>query len=123
MVGELYAELVAAGRPIGPAYEVVLATPCEIDGEWRLFVVGGEVVTGSGYRPSADPRLPPGLVRFAEEAVAAWAPAAVFALDVARADGEGRIVECNCFNWSGVYAADVELLVTAVSEFRGRGAR
>lgn len=120
--GTLYADLVAAGRPLGPADEVVLAPPCEIDGEWRLFVVDGEVVTGSAYRPSADPRLPPGLVAFAEEAVATWAPAAVLALDVARADGEWRIVECNCFNWSGVYAADAERLVRAVSDHQ-EGAR
>jgi hypothetical protein len=68
------------------------------------------------YRPSGDPYLPRELIVFAEEAAARWAPASVFVLDVVRVEGAWKIVECNCFNGSRFYAADVERLVRAVSE-------
>ena len=40
------------------------------------------------------------------------------AIDVARVDRTFRVVECNCFNGSGFYAADAERLVHAVSAFQ-----
>ncbi len=43
-------------------------------------------------------------------------------LDVARAEGAWKIVECNCFNGSRFYSADVERLVAAVSEHQERRA-
>lgn len=113
---DLYRALRSSPRPLDPTSEVVVAQPCEIDGEWRLFVVDGQVVTGSMYRPSGEPYLPRELVAFAEEALAEWVPAPVFVLDVARVDGTWKIIECNCFNGSRFYAADVKLLVQRVSE-------
>lgn len=111
-----------AGRPVAPTSEVVLGKPSEIDAEWRLFLVGGEVVTGSMYRPSADPLLPRELVDFAREAASHWMPASVFVLDIARVDCSWKIVECNCFNGSRFYSADVEHLVRRVSEHQERAA-
>ncbi|WP_438031924.1 ATP-grasp domain-containing protein [Sorangium sp. So ce204] len=96
----LFQTLRGAARPVEPTSEVVLGEPREIDGEWRLFVVDGEVVTGSMYRPSGDSHLPRELIDFAERAASRWAPASVFVLDVARVDGAWKIVECNCFNGS-----------------------
>jgi hypothetical protein len=114
----LFEQLSHARRAIKLTDEIVVSTPKEVDGEWRLFFVGGEYVTGSMYRPSADPYVPPELIRFAERAVTQWQPAEVFVLDVARADQQWKIMECNCFNGSAFYAADVELLVKVVSEFQ-----
>jgi hypothetical protein len=111
---EIHQSMVAAGRALDTA-EVVVAKPREIDAEWRLFVVDGQVVTGSMYRPSGDPRLPPELIGFAERVIAHWQPASVFVLDVARTERTWRIVECNCFNWSRFYVADVERIVRTVS--------
>jgi len=116
----LYGDLRRAGRPIAPTSEVVLGRPTEVDAEFRLFLVDGEVVTGSMYRPSGDPSLPRELVDFAQEAASQWMPASVFVLDVARADRAWKIVECNCFNGSRFYAADVERLVRRVSEHQER---
>jgi hypothetical protein len=116
----LFQALRGAARPVEPTSEVVLGEPREIDGEWRLFVVDGEVVTGSMYRPSGDSRLPRELIDFAEKAASRWAPASVFVLDVARVDGAWKIVECNCFNGSRFYSADVERLVRTVSEHQER---
>lgn len=117
---DLYRTLRRGARPVEPTSEVVLGKPSEIDAEWRLFLVDGEVVTGSMYRPSGDPHVPRELIDFAQDAASHWVPASVFVLDVARADYAWKIVECNCFNGSRFYSADVERLVRQVSEHQER---
>lgn len=117
---DLYRSLRRAPRPVEPTSQVVVGRPREVDGEWRLFIVDGAVVTGSMYRPSGDSNLPGELTRFAEAVVSTWTPASVFVLDVARVEGAWKIVECNCFNGSRFYSADVERLVSAVSEHQER---
>lgn len=119
---DLYRTLRRSARPVEPTSEIVVGRPCEVDAEWRLFVVDGVIVTGSMYRPSGDPGLPDELIRFARRAIARWTPASVFVLDIARVEGFWKIVECNCFNGSRFYSADVERLVTAVSEHQEAGA-
>lgn len=117
---DLYRTLRQGARPLDPTSEVVVGRPQEVDAEWRLFFVDEAFVTGSMYRPSGDPNLPGDVVRFAEKVVSRWAPASVFVLDVARSEGAWKVVECNCFNGSRFYSADVERLVTAVSEHQER---
>ncbi len=117
---DLYRELRQAARPIAPTSEVVLGKPFEIDAEWRLFVVNGEVVTGSMYRPTRDPHVPRELIDFAQEAASHWTPASVFVLDVARVDRSWKIVECNGFNGSRFYSADLERLVRRISDHQER---
>jgi hypothetical protein len=113
----LHARLVEVGWA-PPGSEVVVGPAREVDAEWRLFVVGGAIVTGSMYRPSADAFVPPEVETFARGVVARWTPADAFALDVARVDGGFKVVECNCLNGSGFYLADVERLVRAVSRWQ-----
>lgn len=119
---DLYRTLRETPRPVEPTSEVVVGRPCEVDAEWRLFIVEGAIVTGSMYRPSGDSNLPGELIDFAKKIVSGWVPASVFVLDVARVEGAWKIVECNCFNGSRFYSADVERLVLAVSEHQERGA-
>lgn len=114
----MYNRLMVAGAPVTPATEVVVARPREIDAEWRLFMVNGKAVAGSMYRPSGDARLPGELLSFAEKMASRWVPAEVFVLDVARSEGSWRIVECNCFNGSRFYLADVERIVEEVSVYQ-----
>lgn len=97
---------------------LVVAEVREVDAEWRLFLVDATVVGGSMYRPSADRVLPTELVQFAERAAQQWTPAPVCVMDVARIDRSWKIVECNCFNGSRFYAADVVAIVHAVSAFQ-----
>lgn len=98
--------------------KVVVGQRYEVDAEWRLFVVNGEVVTGSMYRPTAEAFLPQELLNFAAQCVASWTPANVFVLDIGRVDRQWRIIECNCFNWSRFYLSDVTRLVDRVSRFQ-----
>ena len=111
-------EMHRSGVPLDPATEIVVAGPVEVDAEWRLFLVDGRVVSGSMYRPTAEPALPEEAVQLAERAAQRWAPAPVFVMDVARANGAWKIVECNCFNGSGFYVADVERVISAVSNYQ-----
>ncbi len=116
----LYKALRDAPHPVDPTAEVVVGIPREIDAEWRLFIVDGRVVTGSMYRPSGDPHVPRELIDFAEDTTSRWVPATVFVLDLARVESQWKVVECNCFNWSRFYSADVERLVRVVSEHQER---
>lgn len=117
----LYERLRSAARPVDPTGEIVVARPREVDAEWRLFFVDGQVVSGSMYRPSGDAHVPRDLVWFAEKAASKWTPASVFVMDVARVEATWKIVECNCFNGSRFYAADVRQVVRAVSLHQERG--
>ncbi len=97
---------------------VVVNEPCEIDAEWRLFVVGDKIVSGSMYRPSMDPNVPSDALAFASEAIVQWTPHEVFVLDIGRVDRQWRVIECNCFNWCRFYSSNVLDIVQKVSEFQ-----
>jgi hypothetical protein len=116
----LYERLRSAARPMEPSAEVVIGRRRELDAEWRLFLVNGQVVSGSMYRPSGDAHVPQDVVDFAERAAGRWMPASVFVMDVARTEGTWKIVECNCFNGSRFYAADVLQIVRSVSNHQER---
>jgi hypothetical protein len=99
--------------------ERIVIGPChEVDAEWRLFIVGRKIISGSMYRPSADSYIPSDLIDFASHAIQTWQPAPVFVLDVARVCSHWKIVECNCFSWSRFYESDVTSIVRAVSEYQ-----
>ncbi len=44
----------------------------------------------------------------------------MFVMDVARVQRAWKIVECNCFNGSRFYDADVSAIVHAVSDLQAR---
>lgn len=99
---------------------VVVATPLEIDAEWRFFMVDGQVVACSQYRrwgkPSFDGAVPHAAMEMAAELATRWSSAKVFCLDLACARGRIGVVEANCFNAARFYAADVPRIVSAVSD-------
>lgn len=97
---------------------IVIAPVAEVDAEWRLFVVDGEVITGSQYRPGGDPELPVDLLEFARGLISQWTPAPVFVLDIGRVDSGWKVIECNCFNWSRFYESNVPRIVEVVSAYQ-----
>ena len=122
-------ELVAwARRALGvggvsctPETRVMLAEPVGLRDEWRLFVVDGEVVTGSHYRSyqrlDVSPEVPGEVKRFAEQIIARRSPAEVVVIDIGRSGDELFIVEFNGACSSGFYAADLSAWVAAVGRF------
>lgn len=98
---------------------LMLATPARILTEWRLWVVNDVVVTSSLYREGSRvvyrPEIDADAHGFAHELVAAnpgYAPA--YVMDICRTEDGLRLLETNCINAAGFYAADPQRLVMAI---------
>lgn len=105
---------------LSPDCAVVAAEPVGLSAEWRTFIVDGQVVAGSRYRRyhelDISAELPPEVVDFAEETASLYSPAQAFVLDIARSGPGLYVIEYNCLNSSGFYAADTTALVRAIAE-------
>lgn len=100
---------------------VLMADPKTIQQEFRFFVVDGEVITGSryklGWRVTCE-EVPEGDASqvYAQRMVDKWQPDRAFCLDVALTLNGYRIIEVNCINSAGFYAADMNKLVHALNQ-------
>lgn len=100
---------------------LILAEPVRILTEWRCWVVNEEVVTWSVYKDGNRvvyrPEIDADALAFAQAMVAAnpnYSPA--YVLDICRTESGLRIIETNCMNAAGFYAADLEKLVSALEQ-------
>ena len=100
--------------------EVLIAVPVTIYSETRCWVVGGEIVTVSGYKRGKQVLYTAGaddeVLRFASECIRHWTPNVAFVLDIAQTQDGCRIVEVNCLNAAGFYAADTVKLISALED-------
>lgn len=90
--------------------------------EWRLFIVDGKVIDCSRYRydgqPSIERELSHHLLKYVNRLLEIYNPTPVFCLDIGvDAGGMFAIIERNCFNSSGWYDVDINLVVDAVSKY------
>ena len=90
--------------------------------EYRMFIVNGQVVSSTKYRLRTildkKPNAPSEIVDFANRMAAIWSPEKAYVMDVCKTDqGELKLLELNCFNASGVYAAPIEPIIEAVEFF------
>jgi hypothetical protein len=112
---------VAAKFSNNGAISVVVASPVEIEAEWRFFIVESEVVGCSEYRRwgrfSTHGSVPRAAIELAGELASLWSPAAVYCLDLAATSDRIGVVEANCFNASRMYAAAIPRVVGAVNAF------
>ena len=104
-----------------PETEMMFSTPAKILKEWRLWVVADQVVTWSlyveGRRVVYRPEIDGDALDFARSLVAVnpgYAPA--YVLDVCRTKDGLRMLETNCINAAGFYAADLAKLVAALED-------
>lgn len=101
-----------------PETRVMVAEPVGLRDEWRLFVVDGEVVTGSHYRSDqrldVSPAVPDEVKHFAERLLTERSPAPVVVVDIGRSGEELFVIEFNGACSSGFYAADLSLWVAAI---------
>lgn len=88
----------------------------KIIAEYRLFVVDGEVVTGSEYKRGDTvayyPYIPEYVLKYANNVISMWEPDKAYCLDIAEVyneygDSFCKVLELNCINGCGLYAADV----------------
>lgn len=100
---------------------VVVASPLNLEAEWRFFVVDREIVGCSEYKrwghPSTDGAVPHKAIELAADVAHRWSPAEVFCLDVAAIADRVGVVEANCFNASRFYGSVIERVVRAVSVY------
>lgn len=106
-----------------PETKVVVSSVKEILTETRHFVVDGKIVTRSLYRRGGRVHYTrdgsEDATAFARECIQHWVPSRAFVIDVAETLDGPKIVELNCINAAGFYAAEVDKIVYAMEESFG----
>jgi hypothetical protein len=112
-----------ANDQLTPSTVVQVAPVVSIFREYRYFVVGGRVVTGSLYqednkftrKPLTANDAP--VTTFAQSVIDRWSPGRVCVVDVAVLNGSHdlKVIEFNNANASGLYAIDKRAYVDAVN--------
>jgi hypothetical protein len=105
-----------------PTTLVVVASPREIDREWRLVTMGDQVLAASQYAEQGGKSVAEGCpepVRaYAEQLLTAvpWRPDPILMMDVCEAEGELWLVELNGFSTSWLYQCDLATVVSRARE-------
>lgn len=88
-----------------------------ISGEWRCWVVGGEVIDISRYRQddhmAINRDVPEHVLLYAKEKAKGWLPASVVVMDISQSEDGLNIIEFNPLHSSGWYAADIPKVLDA----------
>jgi hypothetical protein len=102
-----------------PPETMVLVAPLkDIAYERRYFIVDGAIVTSSEYKRGSRVIYSDGpdeaADAFVRSAIERFQPDRAFVIDVAMIEDGFRIVEINCLNSAGFYAADCMKLIMAI---------
>ena len=104
-----------------PTKQVVLCRPKEIQAEWRWFIVGGKIVSGSMYKAHNQLRQlqenDAPVIAEAQSIADLWLPHQCVVMDTALVDNQIKVVEFNCINASGFYKNDIPAIFDALWEF------
>jgi hypothetical protein len=108
---------------LGHDTEMILSTVSDVRQEWRLWVVEDRVVTYSLYKQGGKvmylPYIDDDALEFARHVIEVnpyYSPA--YVLDVCRTDFGLHLLETNCINAAGLYAADLNRLVGAIENMK-----
>jgi hypothetical protein len=101
--------------------KIVVGEPFNIKSEWRLWIVNKKVVASSKYREyfklKKQEGCPNEVIEFAEKRCAEYTPHDVFVMDIGLCGDEYYIIECGCLNAAGFYEANIQQIVTSVTEY------
>lgn len=107
--------------------ELMFTQPVHIQKEWRIWIVRDRIVTTSlykeGNRVVYRPEIDDDAMAFAKMLVAenpGYADA--YVMDICRTDAGLRLLETNCINAAGFYAADLVRLAAAINDLAGTAA-
>lgn len=109
--------------PLNYGTSIVVGEAFNIHKEWRLYIVGGEIITASRYRANfklskSNLDIPEEMLTFAKERIDEYKPHDNFAMDICSVqDGTYYIIECGCLNSVGFYDADIGKIVEAVTKW------
>ena len=101
--------------------KVVTAKAREIIEEYRVFIIGGKISVYSLYRkygvyyPSNI--VDKNILDFAAQIIQTWIPHECCVLDLALTETGIKVLEFNCLNDSGCYAANLEKLLQDLYEY------
>ncbi|HEY9651003.1 MAG TPA: ATP-grasp domain-containing protein [Coleofasciculaceae cyanobacterium] len=121
-LNEWKAEIFSQSNYLTEDTEVVISEVKTIYKEFRFFVIDSKLVTGSlyklGNRRCLDKNIEPDAHRFASKMIKLWQPDRAFVIDIALTEEGYKIVEVNCINSAGFYAAEVSKIVNAMQEVK-----
>lgn len=115
-------------NPLLPETVLVFSTPKNVDHEWRFFVAGGQVVTGSLYKVGAhthkqEPASADMLAKAQELAdfctSKGYDPDPLWVMDLCTTKGrpdDVRILEVGSASSAGLYACDTDKIVAVVAQ-------
>lgn len=121
-IGEWYEKLkTVENTNLSLESKIIVSEPYNIHYEWRLWIVNKKVVAASKYREYFKLRkeegCPADVVSFAEKRCQEYTPHKVFVMDICLCGNEYFIVECGCMNGAGFYKANIENIVSAVTDY------
>lgn len=99
---------------------IIVSPEKNIKAEYRLFVVDGEIVSGSLYKVgqlvTASETIDPIAIDYANKMLDIWQPDRAFVLDIAITDEGPKVIEVNNINSSGFYKSDISKIVAAIDK-------
>lgn len=105
--------------------EPMIVAPVQtITREWRIFVVGGRLISASQYMEcgvlTPEPGAPMHVLDFSQQMITRFAPAPAFVLDIAEVEEDDattlKVIELNAITSSGFYAADKSAILRALTD-------
>lgn len=97
---------------LSPNTAIVISEPKNIRAEWRWFIVGGKIISGSMYRNRGQLMKArenyQSVISEAQRFADKWLPHPCCVMDLAVVDNEVKVIEFNTINSSGFYDHDVE---------------
>ena len=106
---------------MNPESDVVISVPQHISAEWRWFIIGGKIVSGSMYRAHGQLRklreLDQPVIDEAQALADKWLPDQCVVMDTALVGDKIKVVEFNCINSSGGYDNDFNAIFKALWEY------
>jgi hypothetical protein len=106
---------------IDPNMLVCLSEPKNIQAEFRWFVVGGKVISGSMYRAHGQMRKEridrDDEIAEAQSFADGWLPHVNCVMDLALVNDRLYVIEFNCINSSGFYDHDVGAIFKALWDY------
>jgi hypothetical protein len=104
-----------------PDTKVIVCGPQNILAEFRWFIVGGKVVSGSMYRAhnqlNSQRCIEKELIDEAQTIADKWLPDPCCVMDLALTDYGMKVIEFNCINASGFYDNDIPAIFKALWEY------
>jgi hypothetical protein len=98
--------------------EVAISSVKNILAEYRFFIVGGTVISGSSYMVDGFPNtkgvVSDKIYTFTQEVADIWLPHENVVMDIADTNDGFKIIELNCFNCSGIYSNDMVAVFQAL---------